>query len=127
MNVTDTARSLLHLASNSEEADDIVFALRTYAGLTKSDIGRAVGVAATTVGRWEKYRTTPQPENLDALRYLAQVVAVVAGTMHSTDGITLWLKGKNKRLADGRPLWMIASGNPDVLDAAHHLAGDGVA
>lgn len=52
---------------------------------------------------------------------------MVAGTMHSTEGINQWLKAKNRRLANGRPLWMIATGNPDVLAAANYLAGDGAA
>lgn len=105
----------------------LVQLLEKRARLPMATIARACGVRPATVRHWSLMNRRPTADGYERLRYLADVVAVLAGTC-TPRGVNQWLTGPNRQLGDA-PLSVLATGDPDrrVLDAAEWLAGDGVA
>jgi hypothetical protein len=113
----DTASDSLSRALDPRRA----IVLLALLGLTDGDIATAVGATDRSVRRWRA-----GDENRNSLRYWKQIDdlrAVVAllqeeGTLPD-ENIVHWLRARNRRLRDRRPLDLLADGHFDaVRDAA---------
>jgi hypothetical protein len=109
-------------------AGQLVNLLESRARIPITRIARICDVTPATVRHWALTNRRPTVEGYRRLRYLADVVAVLAGTL-TVKGINQWLTARNQRLADqDSPATAMARGDTvRVLDAAHWLAGDGIA
>lgn len=105
----------------------LVQLLQNRAKLPPATIGRACGVGNTTVRAWALMDRRPTDASYQRLRYLADVVGVLAGFL-SPRGINQWLTGPSTRLG-APPLSLLAQpidSAERVLSAAEWLASDGV-
>lgn len=103
------------------EAQDVLVLLRVRARLTQDTIASATGASLRSVRNWEHHAVRLRPRNDDRLRYFAEIVATLAGTL-TPRGITQWLHAHNRALANRRPLDVIATDTHDrVLTAALDL------
>lgn len=107
----------------AETAAEIVNLLRTRAGLSRIDIATATRASTSAVRNWESGYNQPKPEYGHRLLALAEVVAVLSGTLTPL-GIGQWLNNVHQDLG-GRPIALIRDRR--ILEAARFLAGGGVA
>lgn len=109
------------------EARAILRLLRDRAQLTQQTIATATGASLRSVRNWELSDVQLRQQSDDHLRYLAEVVAVLSGTL-TPRGISQWLHARNRNLDAGRPVELLAhDADGRVLAAATALAGDGLA
>lgn len=101
--------------------------LRGRARLTQQVIATATGASLRSVRNWELLGVQLRRRHDDRLRYLADVVAVLSGTL-TPRGVSQWLNAQNRNLASARPVDLLADDERAVvLDAARALVGDSVA
>lgn len=109
------------------EAQDLLLLLRSRARLTQDTIATATGASLRSVRNWEHHAVRLRQRNDDRLRYFAEIVATLAGTL-TPRGITQWLHARNRALTNRRPIDLIATDTHDhVLTAALDLTGDSLA
>lgn len=109
------------------EAQDVLRLLRGRARLTQEAIATATSTSLRSVRNWERQAVRLQQRNDDRLRYFAEVVAVLSGTL-TPRGIGQWLHARNRTLNGRRPIELVATDTRDrVLNAATDLVGGGLA
>lgn len=119
--VTQLDDALQHDLHEAVEAQDLLRLLRARARLTQETIASATGASLRSVRNWEHHTVRPRPRNDDRLRYFAEIVATLSGTL-TPRGVTQWLNARNRALANRRPIDLIATDPGDrVLTAALDL------
>jgi len=116
------------LTVRDQGCDRIVKLLTKRARLPLQTIARACAVQPATVRHWQYGNRSPNGATYVRLRYLADVVAVLAGTC-TPRGVNQWLTAPNRRAGD-IPVAMMAvdaAGRRAVLEAAEWMCGDGLA
>jgi hypothetical protein len=109
-------------------ADQLVDLLENRARIPIARIATICGMTPATIRHWALGNRRPTEEGFRRLRYLAEVVGVLAGSL-TVVGINQWLTAPNTRLPNQyTPTSAMARGDSvRVLDAAQWLVGDGVA
>lgn len=79
------------------------------AGLSDSEIGKAVGAAPSTVRDWFRGRTSPTGQRRERVAELAEVVDRLARVM-DPDYIAVWLEKPIEALGDRKPIQLIRQG-----------------
>jgi DNA-binding transcriptional regulator YiaG len=107
------------------EVAEILELLRRRSKLTQRTIATATGSTVRSVRAWEGGVQIRQ-QAADRVRYLAEVVAVLSGTLTPL-GIGQWLHARNRRLDSDRPIYLLTEdADRRVLAEAEALADDGI-
>lgn len=86
----------------------------TDAGLTQSELGRAVGASTRTVQNWAAGATIPA--GLKARRLLdLQYIVRELRSAYTDEGVRIWLNARNRNLDRQRPIDLLIAGEFDVV------------
>jgi transcriptional regulator with XRE-family HTH domain len=92
------------------------------AGITQSELGRAMGVSERTVQNWAAGQATPAGKKLLRLLDIQTIIALLRDA-YTDQGITIWLHSRNRNLGLRRPIDMLADGDYEaVVDEATSVA-----
>lgn len=86
----------------------------TNAGITQSELGKAVGASARTVQNWAAGATVPsgvKARRLLDLQYLVRELR----TVYTDEGVRIWLNGRNRNLDRRRPIDLLIEGQSDIV------------
>ena len=95
----------------------------TSSGITRSELGKAVGAAERTVHTWAA--GTSIPTGLRAQRLLdVQLIIHLLSDSYTREGIRIWLNARNRNLDLKRPIDLLEAGEIEaVLEEATRVAG----
>jgi hypothetical protein len=95
----------------------------TESGITRAELGKAVGAAERTVHTWVAGTSTPT--GVRARRLLdVQLIVRMLSDVYTQEGVRIWLNSRNRNLGLERPIDLLAEGQIDaVLDEAASVAG----
>lgn len=94
----------------------------TNAGISRAELGKAVGASERTVANWAQGATTPRGRKADRLLDV-QLIVRMLGENYSPEGVRIWLNSRNRNLGLRRPMDMLVEGDSDaVLEEVSHLS-----
>ena len=86
----------------------------TSAGITQSELAKAVGASVRSVQNWTSGAARPRGRSVDRLLDVAQIVKEL-GEVFRGEGIQIWLRSRNRNLQGRRPIEMIEEGALDEV------------
>jgi DNA-binding transcriptional regulator YiaG len=95
----------------------------TSSGITRSELGKAVGAAERTVQTWAAGTSAPTGVRAQRLLDVQLIVRLLSDT-YSREGIRIWLNSRNRNLELRRPIDLLEEGEIDaVLEEASRISG----
>lgn len=93
------------------------------AGITRGELGKAVGASERTVHTWAA--GTSQPSGVRAQRLLdVDLIVKLLSETYTKEGVKIWLNARNRNLNLQRPIDLIENGELDeVLEEANRISG----
>jgi transcriptional regulator with XRE-family HTH domain len=95
----------------------------TRAGITQSELAKAVGSGPRAVQNWASGQNTPRGETVKRLLDVRTVVELLSDS-YTDEGIDIWLRARNRNLDMRRPIDLIIEGHIEqVIQQAKWVAG----
>lgn len=95
----------------------------TSSGITRSELGKAVGAAERTVQTWAAGTSIPTGVRAKRLLDVQLIVRLLSDT-YTREGIRIWLNARNRNLELRRPIDLLEAGEIDaVLEEANRVSG----
>lgn len=95
----------------------------TSSGITRSELGKAVGAAERTVQTWAAGTSAPTGVRAQRLLDVQLVIRLLSDT-YTREGIRIWLNARNRNLDLRRPIDLLEDGEIDaVLEEASRISG----
>lgn len=95
----------------------------TSSGITRSELGKAVGAAERTVQTWAAGTSAPTGVRAQRLLDVQLVIRLLSDT-YTREGIRIWLNARNRNLDRRRPIDLLEDGEIDaVLEEASRISG----
>jgi uncharacterized protein (DUF2384 family) len=95
----------------------------TSSGITRAELGKAVGAAERTVQTWAAGTSTPTGARAKRLLDVQLIIHLLSDT-YSREGIRIWLNARNRNLELHRPIDLLEEGDIDaVLEEASRISG----
>ena len=100
-----------------------IVSLVTGAGITQTQLGKAVGSSLRTVQNWAGGDTAPTGAKLQRLLDIGYLVEELKDA-YSEEGIAIWMNSRNRNLDGERPIDLLTAGRIDeVLEEAQRVSG----
>jgi len=91
--------------------------VRETSGLTSEELAQITGVQRRQVQNWAAGTSRPADESRDRLLEVVYIVDILKD-VYSTEGIEVWLHGRNRALEGERPLDLLRNGEFETVRAA---------
>ena len=95
----------------------------TSSGITRAELGKAVGAAERTVQTWAAGTSAPTGVRAQRLLDVQLIIRLLSDT-YTREGIRIWLNARNRNLEMRRPIDLLEDGEIDaVLEEADRISG----